>query len=101
MNTRLRSIFVLLMVLAAVYPAQAQLSANFTASAIAGCSPLVVYFTNTTTPSTTGVTFSWDLGLGGTPVPTVDVSSSYITPGTYTITLTATSGGSTSTHSIT
>jgi len=90
----------LLVVFAVAHPARAQLTADFTTSAIAGCSPLVVYFTNTTTPSTTGVTFSWDLGLGGTPVPTVDASSSYITPGTYTITLTATSGGHTSTHSV-
>jgi gliding motility-associated-like protein len=80
--------------------ARGSVVANFTASSVAGCSPLVVNFINTSTPIT-GSTFSWNLGLGGMPVPTTNASSSYIIPGTYTITLTATNGGVTSTHSIT
>jgi len=94
---RLLSIAVLVLF---AFNAHAALTANFTASSIAGCSPLVVNFTNTSTPMA-GTTFSWNLGLGGTPVPTVNASSSYISPGTYTITLTATNGGETSTHTMT
>jgi len=78
----------------------AQVSANFTADAVAGCSPLVVHFTNTTTPMS-GTTFDWNLGLGGTDPTSVNASSSYITPGTYTITLTARNGSATSTHTMT
>jgi gliding motility-associated-like protein len=75
------------------------LTANFTADYVAGCAPLVVHFTNTTSPSS-GTTYFWDLG-NGTISPLTDVSGSYLTPGTYTVRLTATNGGVTSVHTIT
>ncbi len=75
------------------------LTANFTADYTAGCAPLVVHFTNTTSPSS-GTTYSWNLG-NGTTSPLTDVSGSYLTPGTYTVTLTATNGGVTSVHTMT
>jgi gliding motility-associated-like protein len=95
-----RKILLFLLLSVPCFSVSGQVTANFTASEIAGCSPILVYFTNTSSPIA-GTTFSWDLGLGGTPIPTVNASSSYIIPGTYTITLTATRGGHTSTHSIT
>lgn len=84
--------------------ARAQLVAGFTESNAAGCSPITVTFTNTST--TTGpVLFTWDLGKGGTPVTTTDItqteSATYTTPGVYTVVLTATSGTVTSNYSLT
>lgn len=73
------------------------LDANFTVDHISGCSPLVVSFTNTSTGATS---YNWDLG-NGTNSTLTNVSGSYITPGTYTATLTAHNGSSTSTHSVT
>ncbi len=60
--------------------------ASFTASQTAGCAPLSVQFTST---STGAVSYYWDLGNGNTstlPNP----ANLYSTPGTYTITLTVT-----------
>ncbi len=91
-------LFLLLLMLPA-FAASAQLAANFTADVTSGCAPLVVHFTNTTTPSS-GTTYSWNLG-NGTISPLTDVSGSYLTPGTYTVTLTATNGGVTRTHTMT
>ncbi len=93
-------IFFFLLLCLPAFVASAQVTANFTTDVTAGCSPLVVHFTNTSTPMS-GSTFSWNLGLGGMPSTGTDASSSYITPGTYTITLTATNGSVTSTHSVT
>jgi gliding motility-associated-like protein len=65
--------------------------ANFTADFTSGCSPLVVHFTNTSSGATS---YAWNLG-NGTLTPGINPSTSYITPGTYTVTLTASgSGGS-------
>jgi len=61
--------------------------ANFSASPVAGCSPLIVNFQDASTGSPTS--WSWDFGNGNTSTaqnPTV----SYFTPGTYTVRLTAT-----------
>ncbi len=79
--------------------ARAQLVANFTADHIAGCSPLVVNFHNTTTPMS-GTTFDW-YGVGTGVLHLTDCSGSFIAPGTYTVTLTAHNGSSTSSHSVT
>lgn len=67
-------------------------TANFSCSYIAGCSPLVVHFTNTSTAATS---YYWDLGNSTTSTLT-NPSGSYITPGTYTVTLTAYNGSSSS-----
>jgi len=66
-------------------------TANFTVDYAAGCTPLVVHFTNTSTGATS---YSWDLG-NGTLTPSTNPSTSYITPGTYTVTLTAHNGSAT------
>ncbi|NDC40525.1 MAG: PKD domain-containing protein, partial [Chitinophagia bacterium] len=62
-------------------------TADFTADYTTGCAPLVVHFHNT---SSGAASYSWDLGNGTTSALT-DVSGSYLTAGTYTVTLTATS----------
>ncbi len=61
------------------------ITASFTADNVSGCSPLVVHFTNTSTGATS---YFWDLGNGITTALT-NPSTSYITPGTYTVRLTA------------
>ena len=72
-------------------------TAGFTADVDSGCAPLVVHFTNTSTGATS---YHWDLGNGTTSALT-DVSGSYLTPGTYTATLIAYNGTSTSTKTMT
>ncbi|MBE2288800.1 MAG: PKD domain-containing protein [Chitinophagaceae bacterium] len=67
-------------------------TANFTVDFNAGCTPLVVHFTNTSTGATS---YSWDLG-NGTLTPSTNPSTSYIPVGTYTVTLTAYNGASSS-----
>lgn len=60
-------------------------TANFTASATSGCSPLVVNFQD---QSTGGVTsWFWDFGNGATAT-LQNPSTTYFLPGTYTVTLT-------------
>lgn len=60
-------------------------TANFTASATSGCSPLVVNFQD---QSTGGVTsWFWDFGNGATAT-LQNPSTTYFVPGTYTVTLT-------------
>ncbi len=86
-----RKIFLLFLFLLVSVAARA-LTAGFTADYISGCSPLVVHFTNTSSGATS---YYWDLGNGTTSTLT-DVSGSYITAGTYTVTLTASNGSSTS-----
>lgn len=67
--------------------------ASFTASKTSGCSPVVVQFTDQSTNSPTS--WYWDLGNGGSST-LQNPAASYITPGTYTVILTATnSSGST------
>ncbi|HEX6913819.1 MAG TPA: PKD domain-containing protein [Chitinophagaceae bacterium] len=70
--------------------------ANFTADVTTGCSPLVVQFTDQSTgiPST----WYWDLGNGSTS-SVQNPTSTYVTPGTYTITLTVTNASGSSTKS--
>src|ERR1022692_540015 len=91
-----RILSILLLTLCTV-SAQGQVVAGFTASPAAGCAPLVVAFTNTTTP-TTGTTYSWDLGNSTGLITLTNPGTSYLTAGTYTVTLTATHGSVSSTH---
>ncbi len=72
-------------------------TAGFTASTNAGCAPLTVQFTNTSSANATS--FDWQFP-GGNPSsstaqnpPSVD----YALPGTYTVTLTASNGAGSST----
>lgn len=70
----------------AIVSAQAPV-ANFSASKTSGCSPVVVQFTDQSTGSPTS--WSWDLGNGGSS-SIQNPAAAYITPGTYTVILTAT-----------
>lgn len=74
----------------------AQLIASFTINKESGCRPLTVQFTNTTTGAGANVTYTWNFGNGNTSALT-NPGATYIEERTYTVTLTATSGGNTST----
>lgn len=65
-----------------------QAHADFSASTVSGCSPIAVSFKNLSTGSTA---WQWDLG-NGTFSTLKEPSTTYITPGVYTIKLTATNG---------
>ncbi|OFY85935.1 MAG: hypothetical protein A3F72_16190 [Bacteroidetes bacterium RIFCSPLOWO2_12_FULL_35_15] len=71
--------------------------ANFSASSTQGCAPLSVNFTDLSTGSPTA--WAWSFGNGNTAA-TQNPSATYLTPGTYTITLTASKPGSSSNFSI-
>ncbi len=71
--------------------------ANFSGTPLNSCSPIVVQFTDLTTNSPTS--WSWNLG-NGTSSTQQNPSTTYSTPGSYTVTMTATnaSGSSTKTQ---
>lgn len=76
----------------------AQPTANFTATPVSGCAPLLVQFSDA---STGGVTsWQWDLGNGVNSV-LQNPSTTYATPGTYTVTLTATNANGSNTKTMT
>ena len=62
---------------------------SFTATPTSGCAPLLVIFTNTTTPSTS--TFKWKFGNGDS-TNVANPSYTYNSSGTYTVKLTASNG---------
>lgn len=68
--------------------------ANFTANRTSGCSPLTVQFTSTSTGSPT--TYLWNFGNGNTST-LQNPSATYVTPGTYNVTLTVSNGSITNT----
>ena len=72
--------------------------ANFSASATQGCAPFgPVTFTDLSTGSPTA--WAWTLGNGNTAT-TQNASATYLNPGTYIVTLTASKPGSSSSFSI-
>jgi PKD repeat protein len=73
-----------------------QLTASFTINKESGCKPLTVQFTNTTTGAGANVVYTWNFGNGNTSALT-NPGATYIEEKTYTVTLTASSGGNTST----
>ncbi|MEO6834070.1 MAG: PKD domain-containing protein, partial [Chitinophagaceae bacterium] len=79
----------------------AQITASFTMSPSQGCSPQVMNFTSTCTGTITG--YSWNFGNGASSSVLQNPSTTYTSPGTYTITLTVTGSGGpkTATASIT
>ncbi len=74
-----------------------QLTASFTQSPSSGCAPMVVNFTNTSTGATS---YSWTLGNNATSTQ-INPSTSYLSAGTYTVTLTAYNGNNSSTATAT
>lgn len=69
-------------------------SANFTGNPTAGCSPLIVTFQDQSTGNPTS--WSWNFGNGNTSTLR-NPTATYFTPGTYTITLTATNANGSNT----
>jgi len=70
----------------------AQPAADFSASPLTGCAPLVVNFTDNS--SGAPATWNWDLG-NGTLSSLKNPSTTYINPGTYTVILTVTNASGT------
>jgi gliding motility-associated-like protein len=71
--------------------------ANFSASPLSGCAPIVVQFTDLSTGNPTS--WSWDLG-NNTTSTLQNPSTTYITPGMYTITLTVSNANGTDTKTL-
>ena len=95
-QSKLRLKFCLLFVLVfSILSLYAQPVANFTASAISGCSPLKVSFTNTTTAASNAAKFQWDLGNGNSS-NNKDAAAIYSAEQNYTVTLTVTDNNITS-----
>ncbi len=69
-------------------------SANFTATPISGCSPLIVQLQDLSSGSPTS--WAWDLGNGSTST-LQHPQATYFTPGTYTVRLTATNANGSNT----
>lgn len=76
----------------------AQPTANFTATPIVGCAPLLVQFTSTSTGNPTS--YQWNLGNSATSV-LANPSTTYTTPGTYTVTLTVSNSNGSNTKTVT
>ncbi|HVF96778.1 MAG TPA: PKD domain-containing protein, partial [Flavisolibacter sp.] len=86
----MKNIHLLLFYLLAASVCKAQApTANFTAAQTAGCAPVVISFQDQSTGSPTS--WQWNFGNGNTST-LQNPSTTYFTPGTYTITLTATNG---------
>lgn len=68
----------------------AQPVSNFTSNTVAGCSPIIVQFTDQSTGTPTS--WYWDLG-NGTTTTVQNPSTTYLNPGTYTVSLTVTNSG--------
>jgi gliding motility-associated-like protein len=69
--------------------AQAQVTANFSGTPLSGCTPLVVQFTDLSTGPVTS--WFWNFGNGNTST-LQNPAAVYVTPGTYTVTLTVSDG---------
>lgn len=97
LNTILRKLtFTFLLAAACLFSANAQVpSANFTASPLAGCSPLVVNFSDQSTGSPT--IWVWDFGNGATST-LQNPTTTYFSPGAYTVTLTVTNAAGSNTR---
>ena len=68
----------------------AQVSANFSASPLRGCAPLVVQFNDLSTGGPTS--WNWNFGNGNTST-SQNPGATYSLPGVYSVTLTASNGG--------
>ena len=72
--------------------------ANFSSNITSGCSPILVQFTDQSTGNPTS--WNWDLG-NGTISTIQNPSTTYITPGTYTVTLTVSDANGSNTKTVT
>lgn len=92
----------LIVLLLAFLPAtrsQAQLpTANFTATPVTGCNPLVVQFTSTSTGNPTS--YSWNFGNGASSSVLPNPSVTYTAPGTYTVSLTVSNANGSNTKTV-
>ncbi len=95
MNKRLRTFWCLACAVLLPIIGQAQLNASFTSNITSGCSPIVVQFTNTSTGNPTG--YLWNLG-NSTTSTLPNPSTTYITPGVYTVRLIVFSGSQSDTQ---
>lgn len=82
-------VWVLCLFFTPVSPLFSQLNADFAAGTTAGCSPIVVSFSDQSTGSATS--WFWNFGNGNTST-LQNPSAVYVTPGQYTVTLTVTNG---------
>jgi len=73
-------------------------AANFIASPTSGCAPLLVQFTNTSTGNPTS--YSWNLGNSANST-LQNPSTTYTTPGTYSVSLTVANANGSNTKTIT
>ena len=83
-HSQRRSLAVILFFLCLHATSWGQVKANFTATPLSGCSPLVVYFFDSSTGGP--VQWRWDLGNGVTSFLR-NPSATYFNPGTYTVKL--------------
>src|SRR6476620_1106260 len=79
-----RSLTVLLFLFCLNATASAQTRAAFSATPLSGCSPLAVYFSDSSSGNPTQ--WRWDLGNGVTSYLR-NPSATYFNPGTYTVKL--------------
>lgn len=98
LHNRFRAVLLLLVALFFYTQAGAQVTAGFTASPTSGCAPLLVNFTNTTSPAA-GTSYVWTFGSLSTSTLT-NPSTSFTVPGVHVVTLVATNGAATSTYTL-
>lgn len=91
---RLRNVHLLLFFLLPLAAFAQAPTANFTAAQTAGCAPVVISFQDQSTGSPTA--WQWSFGNGNTST-LQSPSTTYFTPGTYTVTLTVSNGGGSNT----
>lgn len=96
-----RLLFVLVctvLALARPVTVDAQVTANFSSNITSGCAPILVQFTDQSTGNPT--TWLWNLGNGAFS-SLQNPSTTYFTPGTYTITLTVSDASGSNTKTVT
>ena len=99
MRTPLHFSFLMGLLLALALETQAQApSANFSATSVSGCSPLIVQFADLSTNTPTS--WSWDLG-NGTSSTLQHPLVMYTTAGSYSVTLIATNASGSDTQVVT
>jgi gliding motility-associated-like protein len=95
LKNKKNKLFFLLCALALLsFNLSAQVNANFSATPLRGCAPLIVSFTDLSTGSPT----SWSWNLGNSVTTTTNTpATTYTAPGVYSVTLTVNNGSSTNT----